>query len=71
MLVKAAPGLKVPREDKPRVYITDAKAVDVPESVYYRRCLAQGDLVPVVEAVGQSVEQSAKKAGAKPTTGGE
>jgi hypothetical protein len=63
MLVKAAPGLKVPREDKPRVYITDAKAVDVPESVYYRRCLAQGDLVPA--------EQSAKKAGAKPTTGGE
>lgn len=67
MLVKAAPGLKVPREDKPRVYITDAKAVDVPESVYYRRCLAQGDLVPVVEAV----EQSAKKAGAKLATGGE
>ncbi|MBU1040377.1 MAG: DUF2635 domain-containing protein [Proteobacteria bacterium] len=64
MLVKAAPGLKVPREDKPREYITDAKAVDVPESVYYRRCLAQGDLVPVVEAI----EQTAKKAGARPTT---
>lgn len=67
MLVKAAPGLKVPREDKPRVYITDAKPVDVPNSTYYRRCLAQGDLVPVVEAS----EQTAKKSGAKPTTGGE
>jgi hypothetical protein len=59
MLVKAALGLKVPKEAKPREYITDAKAVEVPESVYYRRCLAQGDLV--------LAEQPVKKAGAKPT----
>jgi len=59
MLVKAAPGLKVPKEAKPREYITDAKTVEVPESVYSRRCLAQGDLV--------LAEQPAKKPGAKPT----
>lgn len=65
MLVKAAPGLKVPKETKPREYITDAKAVDVPESVYYRRCLVQGDLVPAPQEAAN--EQPAKKAGTKPT----
>lgn len=45
MLVKAAPGLKVPQEEKPRDYITDAEALDVPESAYYMRRLAEGDLV--------------------------
>ena len=47
MLVKAAPGLKVPQEEKPRDYITDAEAFDVPESAYYMRRLAEGDLVAV------------------------
>lgn len=45
MLVKAAPGLKVPMEDKPRDYITDAESVEVPESAYYLRRLADDDLV--------------------------
>ncbi len=45
MKVIAAPGLKVPMEDKPRDYITDAQAVDVPESAYYLRRLADRDLV--------------------------
>lgn len=63
MLVKAAPGLRVPKEAKPRQYITEDAAVEVPGSVYYRRCLAQGDLVLAA--------QPAKKAGAKPTTGEE
>lgn len=45
MLVKAAPGLNVPKEDKPREYITDADAVDVPETAYYLRRVADGDLV--------------------------
>ncbi|PKN07624.1 MAG: hypothetical protein CVU73_12850 [Deltaproteobacteria bacterium HGW-Deltaproteobacteria-8] len=59
MIVKAAFGLKVPKEDKPREYITEDVAVDVPETAYYLRRLAEGDLLP------------AKKAGAKSTTGGE
>lgn len=45
MLVRAAPGIKVPMEEKPRDYITDAAPIDVPESAYYLRRLADGDLV--------------------------
>jgi len=44
MKVIAAPGIKVPMEDKPRDYITDAQSVDVPESAYYLRRIADGDL---------------------------
>lgn len=50
MLVIAAPGLKVPREDNPRRYITDATAVDVPETAYYLRRLSDGDLLPAKNA---------------------
>ncbi|WP_164273396.1 DUF2635 domain-containing protein [Stenotrophomonas sp. B1-1] len=42
--VIAAPGLRVPREDNPRTYI-EGKAVDVPDTTYYRRRLASGELV--------------------------
>lgn len=45
MRVKAAPGIQVPKEDKPREYITDGDSVDVPETAYYLRRLADGDLV--------------------------
>lgn len=45
MQVKAAPGLNVPMEDKPHDYITDAEAVDVPDTAYYQRRLNEGDLV--------------------------
>ena len=45
MKVIAAPGIQVPKEDKPRDYITDAAAVEVPETAYYRRRLADGDLL--------------------------
>lgn len=45
MKVKAAPGLQVPKEDKPREYITDADVVDVPDTAYYLRRVTEGDLV--------------------------
>ncbi|GFK94424.1 hypothetical protein NNJEOMEG_02269 [Fundidesulfovibrio magnetotacticus] len=48
--VKAAPGVKVPREGAPREYITDAQAVDVPASAYYLRRLDDGDLERVTDA---------------------
>lgn len=47
MLVKAAAGIKVPKEDKPRDYITDAEAVEVQDSAYYLRRMADGDLIAV------------------------
>lgn len=46
MLVKAKPGAKCPKESKPRAYINDTDPVDVPETTYYRRLLAEGSLVP-------------------------
>lgn len=52
MKVLAAPGIKVPMEEKPREYITDAApegvdAYEVPETTYYLRRIADGDLVEV------------------------
>jgi hypothetical protein len=45
IIVKAAPGVRVPYENNPRLYITDDKAVMVEDSYYYRRRIADGDLV--------------------------
>ncbi|MGQ3055315.1 MAG: DUF2635 domain-containing protein [Roseateles sp.] len=45
MLVKAAPGLKVPREDDARKHITDDTPVDLEMTAYYIRRMADGDLV--------------------------
>lgn len=45
--VKAAPGLRVPREDNGRKYITEDKEFSVQDTVYYRRRIADGDLVEV------------------------
>lgn len=47
MKVIAAPGIKVPMEEKPRDYVTDIDAMDVPESAYYLRRIADGDLLLV------------------------
>lgn len=58
MKVKAAPGLQVPMESKPRDYIGDT-AVTVPRSAYYLRLLRDGDLIEVAET--SSAKTSAKK----------
>lgn len=55
--VKAAPSLKVPREDKPTTYIDDAAAVQVPDSPYYRRRIADGDLVPEIVKTGKKPKE--------------
>lgn len=44
LTVKAAPGVSVPMEDKPRKYIEGEKSFTVPDTVYYRRRIADGDL---------------------------
>jgi hypothetical protein len=49
MLVRAAPGLKVPKEEQPRDYIEGDTPVTVPESAYYLRRLADGSLLLVIE----------------------
>ena len=58
MKVKAAPGIQVPKEDKPREFITDAEAVEVPTSTYYLRIVADGDLIDV-DAVASATEVEA------------
>ncbi|HCB2353227.1 TPA: hypothetical protein MYR53_002215 [Escherichia coli] len=43
--VIAATGINVPREDNARRYITDAAAVLVDDTAYYRRQIRAGDLI--------------------------
>jgi hypothetical protein len=47
--VKAAAGMKMPREGNPRSYITDSEPVQVEGSHYYRKAIADGDLVELTE----------------------
>lgn len=56
MQVQAAPGLRVPMEDKPRTHITDTESVAVPDSAYYQRRLADGDLVLQQDEAAQAAE---------------
>lgn len=50
MKVIAAPGLLVPMEHNPRVYIDDQTPVEIEHTHYYVRRLADGDLVEWPEA---------------------
>lgn len=59
MKVLAKPGAKCPMEHKPRAYITDSVPVDVPDSTYYRRLLAEGSLV--LAGAGAAVEPGGDK----------
>lgn len=63
MRVKAAPGHQVPREEDPYKYIEDAKAVDVPDTSYYRRRVATGELLTAENTRGgakQPAQESAE-----------
>lgn len=59
--VVAAPGLQVPHEKNPRTYV-EAKAVDVPDTAYYRRRLAFGELVLADKAAAAADTHSAPAA---------
>lgn len=56
MKVKARIGLKVPFEHSARQFI-DQNVVDVPNTLYYRRLLLDGDLIKVNE---KSVKRTTK-----------
>ena len=45
MHVIAAPGHRVPMDEDPYKYIEEAESVDVPDTSYYRRRLAAGELL--------------------------
>lgn len=61
MKVKAAAGLRVPYENQPRRYI-EQKPVDAPDTIYYRRLLAAGDLVDVSDLVAVKGKAKRKEA---------
>lgn len=65
MLVIAKAGIKVPHEFKPRTYITDAQSVDMPESAYYHRRIADGDLILADQAATVKMTVVDKSKGAK------
>ena len=54
MIVRAAPGLRVPMEGAPRQYITDNEPQAVPESAYYLRRIADGDLIQVADVTADA-----------------
>lgn len=70
MQVLAAPGLKVPKEDKPRDYITDTPpdgevGFTVPDTVYYLRRVLEGDLIDLAAPAAEvAAPAKAKKGGA-------
>jgi hypothetical protein len=61
MKVQAAPGAKCPKEGKPREYITDNMPVEVPDSAYYIRLVADGSLTEI----STTAENADKKGGKK------
>lgn len=69
MRVIAREGLKVPKEFAAREYVTDAESVEVPDSVYYQRRVAEGDLIVHDVAVAAPVDSSAQKTASKTAKG--
>lgn len=59
MLVKAAPGIKVPREDDSRKYITDSEPVELDMTSYYIRRMSDGDLVEAPAAAPAAASRKA------------
>lgn len=65
--VKAAAGVRVPMEGMPRRHITDAAPVAVPDAAYYRRRIADGDLVLLdAKAIAEAKARAEAKAVAAP-----
>lgn len=59
MKVIAAQGLKVPTEQNPREYITEADAVEIEVTAYYLRRLADRELIEVAPvATGDAAGQA-------------
>jgi len=64
MLVQSTPGTRCPKEDKPREYITDQTAEEVPDSAYYLRLVADGSLIPA-DAPAQAEDTGKKTRGGR------
>lgn len=62
MRVIAAPGHRVPTEEDPYKYITETKAVDVPDTSYYRRRLVTDELLPAEKTRGSAKQPAQESA---------
>jgi hypothetical protein len=62
IFVKGAAGLKLPMEGAPRRYITEAEPVAVEASHYYRKAIADGDLVELSEQEWAAYQADREKA---------
>lgn len=60
MKVKAVEGVRVPVEGQPHRYI-EQEVVEVENSLYYQRRLADGDLVLVEEQAAETKPKNAKQ----------
>ena len=67
MLVKATPGTRCPKEDRPREYVDDQNAVEVPDSAYYIRLVNDGSLIPAAPVIPAQagIQEKAKIKGGK------
>lgn len=62
--VKAAAGLRVPMAHNPYEYIGDAP-VEVDNALYYRRLIAEGDLIQVSDGLVPETTEQPEPAKAK------
>lgn len=65
MKVTAKPGAKCPMEGKPNRYIADDVPVDVPDTLYYRRLVADGSLIKIPDTPVATPEPVKTKGGSK------
>ena len=65
--VKAAPGLKLPREENPRKYIDENDAVQVEGTHYYLKAVIDGDLIKLDEKEVAALSAAKPAPSAKPT----
>lgn len=74
MKVIARKGVRVPHERNAREYVTDDKAVDVPDTVYYQRRILDKDLIrqdaPADTATVAPADADSAATSAKTTTKG-
>lgn len=67
MKVIAKEGTQCPKEGKPREYLTDSEAVEVPETAYYKRLVDDGSLLPhplpnpPLEGAGETKKKGGKE----------
>ena len=61
ILVTAAPDLRVPLENNPHEYIESSPVVVDSSSLYYRRLLADGDLLLVTPPASGKVQAKVKE----------